>query len=285
MGRDLELGMPTIHPTATVDERAQLGEGVEIGPYCIVSGEVTLGPGVRLLARVSVQGPLTIGAGTVVYPNACLGFEPQDYKFKPGSSTAGVVIGENCLIREHVTVHAASKQDRPTRVGNRVFLMVNAHVGHDSMIGDDAILVNNAALAGHTEVHDRAILSGGVMLHQFGRIGRMAMCSGGSILTNDVPPFCMTAQRNMLVGLNLVGMRRSGMPREEIDAVRKAYREVFKRNPPRDELLAQLMERGEKSPAVRTMYEFVSTTRRSITPVGGRRYRMATNAPTEEFSE
>jgi UDP-N-acetylglucosamine acyltransferase len=277
--------MPIVHPTAIVDERAQLGEGVEIGPYCTVSGEVTLGAGVRLLARVSLQGPLTIGAGTVVYPNACIGFEPQDYKFKPGAQTAGVTIGENCLIREHATVHAASKADKPTRIGNNVFLMVNAHVGHDSVVGDHAIMVNNTALAGHTELHERAIMSGAAMLHQFGRIGRMAMCSGGSILTNDVPPFCMTAQRNMLVGLNLVGMRRSGMPREEIDAVRKAYREVFKRNPPRAELLEQLNERGEQSPAVRIMYEFVSSTRRSITPVGGRRYRMANNAPTEEFSE
>lgn len=277
--------MPIVHPTAIVDERAQLGEGVEIGPYCMVSGEVTLGAGVRLLARVSLQGPLTIGAGTVVYPNACLGFEPQDYKFKPGAQTAGVTIGENCLIRENVTVHAATKMDRPTRIGNSVFLMVNAHVGHDSAVGDHAIMVNNTALAGHTELHERAIMSGASMLHQFGRIGRMAMCSGGSILTNDVPPFCMTAQRNMLVGLNLVGMRRSGMPREEIDAVRRAYREVFKRNPPRAELLEQLKERGEQSPAVRLMYEFVSSTRRSITPVGGRRYRMATNAPVEEFSE
>lgn len=277
--------MPIVHPTATVDERAQIAEGVEIGPYCSVVGEVTLGPGVRLLARVSLQGPMTIGAGTVVYPNACLGFEPQDYKFKPGAATAGVTIGENCLIREHATVHAASKADKPTRIGNHVFLMVNAHVGHDSEVRDHAIMVNNTALAGHTELHERAIMSGGAVLHQFGRIGRLAMCSGGSVLTNDVPPFCMSAQRNMLVGLNLVGMRRSGMPREEIDAVRRAYREVFRLNPPRAELLEQLRERGEQSPAVRHMYDFVAATKRSITPVGGRRYRMASNAPTEEFAE
>lgn len=277
--------MPTIHPTATVDERALLSEGVEVGAYCIISGPVTLGPGVRLLPRVSLQGPLTIGARTVVYPNACIGFEPQDYKFGPGSQTAGVTIGENCLIREHVTIHAASKLDRPTRIGNRVLLMVNSHVGHDSEVRDDAIMVNNTAMAGHTELHERAIMSGGVVLHQFGRIGRLAMCSGGSVLTNDVPPFCMTAQRNMLVGLNLVGMRRSGMPRHEIDAVRLAYREVFRMNPPRAELLAQLKERGEQSEAVRYMYEFVLGTKRSITPVGGRRYRMASNAPAEEFAE
>lgn len=276
--------MPKVHPTATVDERARLGEGVEIGPYCIVTGDVTLGPGVRLLTRVSLQGPLTVGAGTVIYPNACIGFEPQDYKFKPGSPTAGVVIGEGCLIREHATVHAATSLQKPTRLGDRVFMMVNAHVAHDAEVRDDAILVNNSAMAGHTELHERAIMSGGVVMHQHGRIGRLAMCSGGSVLTNDVPPFCMAAQRNMLVGLNLVGMRRAGMPRSEIDAVRSAYREVFRRNPPRAELLEQLRERGEQSPAVMLMHDFVVASKRSITPVGGRRHRLMSNAP-EEFAE
>lgn len=276
--------MPKVHPTATVDERARLGEGVEIGPYCIVTGDVTLGPGVRLLTRVSLQGPLTVGAGTVIYPNACIGFEPQDYKFKPGSPTAGVVIGEGCLIREHATVHAATSLQKPTRLGDRVFMMVNAHVAHDAEVRDDAILVNNVAMGGHTELHERAILSGGVVVHQFGRIGRLAMCSGGAVVTNDVPPFCMSAQRNMLVGLNLVGMRRAGMPRSEIDAVRSAYREVFRRNPPRAELLEQLRERGEQSPAVMLMHDFVVASKRSITPVGGRRHRLISNAP-EEFAE
>lgn len=276
--------MPKVHPTATVDERARLGEGVEIGPYCIVTGDVTLGPGVRLLTRVSLQGPLTVGAGTVIYPNACIGFEPQDYKFKPGSPTAGVVIGEGCLIREHATVHAATSLQKPTRLGDRVFMMVNAHVAHDAEVRDDAILVNNVAMGGHTELHERAILSGGVVVHQFGRIGRLAMCSGGAVVTNDVPPFCMSAQRNMLVGLNLVGMRRAGMARGEIDAVRAAYREVFRRNPPRAELLGQLRERGEQSPAVMLMHDFVVASKRSITPVGGRRHRLMSNAP-EEFAE
>ncbi len=273
--------MPSIHPTATVDDRAVLADDAEIGPYCIVSGAVTLGPGVRLLARVSLQGPLTIGAGTVVYPNASLGFEPQDYKFKPGSPTAGVVIGAGCLIREHATVHAATNREKPTRIGDRVFLMVNSHVGHDAEVRDDAILVNNVALGGHAEVHERAIVSGGCVLHQFGRVGRLAMCSGGSVMTNDVPPFCMAAQRNMLVGLNLVGMRRSGMPRAEIDAVRGAYREVLRRNPPRAELLAKLAERGRESPSVMLMHDFVAATKRSITPVGGRRHRLATDEPED----
>jgi UDP-N-acetylglucosamine acyltransferase len=276
--------MPKVHPTAVLDDRVETADDVEIGPYCLLTGPVRLGPGVRLLTRVCVQGPAVIGAGTIIYPNACIGYEPQDYKFKPGAPTAGVEIGANCIIREAATVHAATNHERPTRVGDRVFLMVNSHVGHDALVRDDAILVNNVALAGHTEVHERAILSGAVVVHQHGRVGRLAMCSGGSVVTNDVPPFCMSAQRNMLVGLNLVGMRRSGMPRHEIDAVRRAYREVLKRNPPRAEVLQQLAERGADSPAVRLMHDFIAATKRSITPVGGRRYRLASNAPEEDES-
>lgn len=273
--------MPTVHPTAIVGPEVVLADDVIVGPYCVLESAVRLGAGVRLGSHACLKGPLTVGAGTAVYPHASLGFEAQDYKFRPGTPTAGVVIGENCLIREHATVHAATNTDRPTRVGDRVFLMVNAHVGHDAVVHHDVILVNNAALGGHTEVFDRAILSGGVIMHQHGRVGRLAMCSGGAVVTNDVPPFCMSAQRNMLVGLNLVGMRRSGMAGEEIDAVKRAYGEVLRRNPPRSELLGELAERGRSSPSVLLMHDFVAGARRAIAPVGGRRINRSSNAPGE----
>lgn len=273
--------MPTVHPTAFVDADAHLADDVHIGPYCVISGPVVLGPGVRLIAHVSIQGPCMVGDGTIVYPNASLGFEPQDFKFKPGSPTAGVKVGRHCLIREHATVHASTRPDRPTTVGDRVLMMVNTHLGHDAWVGDDVILVNNSLLAGHTEVQSRAILSGGAMLHQFGRIGRMAMCGGGSVLSNDVPPFCMTANRNTLVGLNLVGLRRSGMPAEEINAVKRAYSQVFRVNPPRSELLAMLDERARTSDAVAEMAAFIRASKRPICPVGGRRTRQSSNAPEE----
>ncbi|MFK7883438.1 MAG: acyl-ACP--UDP-N-acetylglucosamine O-acyltransferase [Phycisphaerales bacterium] len=276
--------MPNVHPTAIVDPASQLADDVEIGPFCCITGPVKLSEGVRLLSHVTITGNSSIGANTIVYPNAAIGFEPQDYKFKPGMLTAGVSIGENCLIREHATVHAASKEHRPTTIGDRVFLMVNAHVGHDATVHNDVILVNNVALAGHCEVFDKAIMSGGSMLHQFGRVGRMAMCSGGSVLTNDVPPYCITAQRNMLVGINLIGMRRSGMPRSEIDAVKSAYREVFSKNPGRKEMLDMLDERGQNSPAVAEMATFVRGSKRSLTPVGGRRYRNA-KRPADQGEE
>lgn len=263
--------MDQIHATAVVEGDVKLGEGVEIGPYCVVRGDVTLNDGVRLLSGVSIQGPATIGNETVVYPNASIGYEPQDYKFKPGSETAGVTIGHNTIIREHVTVHAATKLDEPTRIGNRVMMMVNSHAGHDARVGDDVVIVNNCLLAGHAQVHDRVVMSGGVMVHQFGRVGFGVMCSGGSILSNDVPPYCMTAGRNMVMGLNMVGMRRSGMPKEEIEAVRYAYRRVLRLNPPLGEMRAQLEELAAGSEAVRKISDFIRDAKRPITPVGGRR--------------
>lgn len=248
-----------------------MGEGVEIGPYCVVRGDIELGDGVRLLSNVSLQGPLKIGAGTILYPNASIGYEPQDYKFKPGSPTAGVVIGEGNIIREHVTVHAASNEHTPTRVGDRCMLMVGSHMGHDARVGSDVVIVNSTQLAGHTVVQDRVTMSGCVLVHQHCRVGRQAMCSGGSILTGDLPPYCTSAGRNMVVGLNLVGMRRAGMAASEIEAVRHAYKRVLRQNPPLSEMRDQLYELGESSMAVRQIAEFIAEAKRPIVPVGGRK--------------
>jgi UDP-N-acetylglucosamine acyltransferase len=263
--------MSQIHETAIVEGNVTLGEGAEIGPFCIVRGDVTLGDGVRLLSSVSIQGPVTIGKGTILYPNAAIGYEPQDYKFKPGSQTAGVVIGEDTILREQVTIHAASNDHTPTRVGSRTMMMVGSHAGHDSVVGDDVVIVNSTSLAGHTVVEDRATLSACVLVHQHCRVGRQTMSSGGTVLTGDLPPYCMAAGRNMVVGLNMVGMRRSGMPKEEIEAVRNAYKSVLRLNPPLAEMREQLAELAQGSEAVGRIAEFIAAAKRPIVPVGGRK--------------
>jgi len=250
--------MTQVHSSAIIGDEVELGEGVEIGPLCIVSGKVKLGVGVRLISSVTIQGPVEIGPNTVLYPNAAIGFEPQDYKFTPGMPTAGVVIGADSIIREYVTVHAASNDRTPTRIGDRVMMMVYSHAGHDVTVGDDVILVNAVHLAGHSRVDDRAIIAAGSMLHQFGRVGRQAMTSGCTVMTGDLPPFCMAVGRNRIVGLNLVGMRRSGMPAEEINAVRYAYKTVLRKNPPMLVMKEMLNELGRQSPAVQLMADFVT---------------------------
>jgi len=263
--------MPKIHKTAIVDEQVILADDVEIGPYCVLSGQITLGAGVKLISMVHLQGPLTVGAGTVFYTHATIGFGSQDAKVKPGDPTAGVVIGKDCIFRENTTVHSASNTEKPTQIGDRAFFMVNAHAGHDVTVGDDVILVVNVGLGGFSEIQDRVLLSGGSMVHQFGRVGRQAMTSGMTALTNDLPPYFLAVERNTVVGLNLVGMRRSGMSREEIAAVRSVYTEVFRRNPPMNELREILAERGKTSKAVDEIYQFILSSKRAICPVGGRR--------------
>lgn len=256
--------MAQIHPTAIVSKEAEFAPGVEIGPWCEIRGKVRLGEGVRLMARVSIEGPVEIGAGTLLYPGACIGMPPQDVKFKPGDPTPGVRIGCNTLIREFATVHAASKPDAPTIVGDRVFMMVNSHVGHDSKVGNDAILVNSVLLAGHVDVGERAIVSGGAAIHQFCRVGRLAMVTGVIGMTRDVPPFCLSGTRNRISGLNVVGMRRAGIPRDDISKLRTAFREAFRRAMPRQEIVACLEEHGRGCSLAKEMADFVRTAKRAV---------------------
>lgn len=256
--------MPTIHPSAVVSADAVLAPGVEIGPGCVLSGPVTLGEGVRLIGHVHLSGPVTVGEGTEIYPFACVGFPGQDFKFKRGDRTAGVRIGKGCILREGVTVHAATNDHTPTSVGDRVFMMAYSHAGHDARIGDSVIMVNGAGVAGHGQVGDGAILSGAALVHQFCRIGRMAFISGGAATSMDVPPFCILAERQRLGGVNLVGMRRAGIPREQITEVRRAFRDVFRKVMPRDQMVAILRDRGATCPAVMEMAEFVAASKRGI---------------------
>lgn len=258
---------PVIHPSAIVDSRARLAPGVEIGPGCVVRGEVSLAQGVRLIGGVYIEGPVEIGDGTLVYPGACIGFPPQDVKFKPGMPTAGVKIGANCLIREHVTIHSASKapgEGAPTTIGDNVFMMANSHAGHDAKVGNGVILVNAVLLAGHSEVQERATLSGAAMVHQFGRIGKFAFISGGTAQAMDVPPFCIAGARNTIHGINAVGLRRAGFPREHITLLRQAFREAFRVALPRKEQVAVLRELGKTCPPVLDMAEFVEKSKRGI---------------------
>lgn len=259
-----------IHPTATIDPEAELSPGVEVGPNCTIRGDVKLGRGVVLIANVFLQGPLEVGEGTVMYPNVCVGFPPQDFKFKPGMASAGVKIGSQCVLREGMTIHQASKAPGagpPTTVGDRCFLMVQSHLGHDARIGNDVVMCNGAMLAGHTEVGDKVTISGNVAIHQFVRVGRLAMLSGLVAISRDLPPFCISGERNTMHGLNQVGLRRNGVPREEITMLRRAFREAFRVRLPRSEQNAILAELGKQSAHVRELAEFCAASKRGLVAV------------------
>jgi UDP-N-acetylglucosamine acyltransferase len=259
-----------IHPTAYVSKACELAEDVEVGPHCILDGAVRLGRGVRLIGHVYIQGPATIGEGTTVYPFASIGFPAQDFKFKPGDPTAGVSIGAGAVIREHVTIHAATSREIATSIGDRVYMMVNSHVGHDCEVGRNSVLVNNSAVGGHAVLGEGVTLGGAAMIHQHTRVGRLVFFSGLTGASMDVPPFCLVPERNRVGGLNLVGLRRAGMPREHITQVRRAFREVLRPVLQRSEMIAILTELGRDCPPVMEMAQFVTEARRSICPGAGR---------------
>jgi UDP-N-acetylglucosamine acyltransferase len=221
--------MANIHATALVDPAAKIGSDVEIGPYCVVGPQVELGEGAVLHSHVVVTGRTRLGEGCRVYPFASIGHIPQDQKYRGEESS--LVIGDHTVIREHATINPGTAGGgMVTRIGSHCLLMVGCHVAHDCELGDHVILVNNATLAGHVTVGDHAILGGLSAVHQYVRIGAYAFIGGMSGVTADVIPFGMAIGAGRvatLAGLNLVGLKRHNFPREEIQGLRQAYRELF----------------------------------------------------------
>jgi UDP-N-acetylglucosamine acyltransferase len=247
-----------------VSAEATVGEGSSIGPRCVIEGPVVIGEGCRLLGDCRLHGDTALGSGSVVYPYACVGFGPQHVKIKPGDPIGGVRIGPGAVLREHATVHASMYPGQHTVVGERLYLMVSAHIGHDCVLGNDVIVCNGALLAGHCEIGDRVYVSGNAAVHQFCRVGTGAMLAGGTACNLDVPPYCTLVGPNMLGGLNLVGMRRSGVPREEITLARQAYREAFRARVDRAEQMRRLEALADRSAPVRLMADFVRGTKRGV---------------------
>jgi UDP-N-acetylglucosamine acyltransferase len=260
-----------IHPSAVIEPGVTIGKNVKVGPWCYIraaKGPVVLEDGVELISHVTIQGPARIGQGTKMWPGVCVGFEPQDVKFTDQTPTAGVVIGPNGLLREGATVHAASKMDRPTTIGARVFMMTNSHFGHDCQIGDDVTMVSASLCAGHVEIGNKVTVGGGAAVHQFVRIGRFAFIAGLAAVAAEVPPFTLVVNRNELAGLNLVGMRRNGFASRDITMTRKAFREAFvdgRTKPQMVEILEKMDQQTEGGcgPA-RELAEFVKLSKRSV---------------------
>lgn len=219
--------MTSIHPTALVDPAAQLGEGVEIGPYCIVGPDVALGDRVRLLAQVNVGGATTIGADCVLHPFVALGGPPQHTGHK-GEKTR-LVVGERNTIREHSTMHCGTAMGRGvTTVGSDGLFMANTHVAHDCLVGDRVVLAQGAIIGGHVTVEDFVFIGGLAAAHQFSRIGRYAFIGGLAAVTKDVIPYgSVWGNHAHLEGLNLIGLKRRGFSREQINTLRSAYRLMF----------------------------------------------------------
>ncbi|MEM6887815.1 MAG: acyl-ACP--UDP-N-acetylglucosamine O-acyltransferase [Pseudomonadota bacterium] len=215
--------MANIHSSAIIDEGAQIDPTVRVGPFCLVGADVTLRAGVELKSHVVVTGETCIGQNTVIFPFSVIGEIPQDLKFK-GEKTQ-LEIGERNTIREHVTINTGTDGGGGiTRLGNDCLLMAGSHIAHDAQIGDRCIIVNSVAIAGHCILEDDVIVGGLSGVHQFVRIGRGAIIGAVTMVTNDVIPYGLVqSKRGELDGLNLVGLKRRGVAREDITALRAAF--------------------------------------------------------------
>ncbi|MDX2083571.1 MAG: acyl-ACP--UDP-N-acetylglucosamine O-acyltransferase [Rickettsiales bacterium] len=216
-----------IHSSAIVDKRAQIADNVEIGAYSTIGAEVKIGAGTIVKSHVVIDGDTIIGKNNIIYPFTTIGLAPQDLKFKGEKSK--VIIGDNNSIREHVTIHLGTLEgNMETKIGNNCLLMVGVHVAHDCVIGDNVIMANNVTLAGHVQIDDHVVIGGLSAIHQFARIGEGAMIGGMSGVENDVIPFGLVmGERAALAGLNLVGMKRRGISRDDIHALRNFFKKIF----------------------------------------------------------
>ncbi|WP_404933102.1 acyl-ACP--UDP-N-acetylglucosamine O-acyltransferase [Nitratireductor sp. L15S-10] len=249
-----------IHPSAVIEPGAELGQGVRIGPFCHVSSGARLHDDVELIGHVTIMGDTTLGESCQVYPQAVLGAPPQNFKHKGGKST--LEVGAHCVIREGVTFHAGTDTSRgKTTVGSHGLFMAYSHVAHDSDVGNHVTMANYAGLGGHAEIGDHVIISGYAAVHQFVRIGHHAFLGGFAAVVGDVIPYGMAVgDRACLRGLNLIGLKRSGMPREDIAALRKAYRMLF----------AEGNSLDENARAVRSAYPSSQLIGDIVAFVGGR---------------
>lgn len=244
-----QAGKPVkIHPSAIVDPAAQLGADVEIGPFAIVEAGAQIGDRCKLGPRSTVKSGATLGEENTLYEGAVLGGLPQ--LAAPTGPPGKLVVGDRNVFRENVTVHLAMTEAGVTRIGSDCLLMVASHIAHDCVVSDRVVLTNNVMLAGHVSVGERAFLGGGSAVHQHCRVGRIAMVGGMARVTQDVLPFVtIDGDTGAVVGLNRVGLRRSGMSREEMAEIKEAYRIIYRSGESFADRLTLLTERFQEGPA------------------------------------
>ncbi len=264
--------MPSVHPTAILEGDVDLADDVVVGPHCVLSGPITLGAGTRLIGNVYLYGPLVAGSDNTIYPFACLGFAPQHTAFDPRTSGPGVLIGSGNIFREQVTVHRALTDEGPTTIGDGNCFMAASHVGHDCRVGNECVLVNNAMLGGHVIVEDRVTVGGGTFIHQFCRVGCGVMFAGAAGTSRDVPPYFMITGINICGGVNLVGLRRSGRPRDQIDDARWVYQTLYRKGLSMKAAKEALKERADR-PMVAEYLRFIASSERGLCPAKGQAVR------------
>ncbi len=255
--------MSQIHPSAIIEEGAQIGQDVSIGAFTIIGSEVKIGDGTSIGSHSLITGKTTIGRHNEIFSHATIGSIPQDLKFD--GEDVELIIGDHNTIREYTlfnpgTIGGGSK----TVIGNKNLFMGYVHVAHDCIIGNNCIFANVATLAGHVEIGDHVVVGGLTPVHQFCKLGNYAMIAGGSVVTQDIPPFCLAeGNRAVLRGLNLTGLRRNLKNRSDVDQIKKAYKEIFESGNAISDT-AKALKLKNDNPYVMELASFVTETKRGI---------------------
>jgi UDP-N-acetylglucosamine acyltransferase len=248
--------------TARVHPDAVVGPGVAIGEYAIVEEDVAIGAGCRLEPYVYVKRWTTLGEHNEISSGTVLGTDPLDKNF--AGERSYLRIGDGNIIREHYTVSRGTQPESVTEIGDSNYIMTSGHIAHNSKIGNNCVIASCALVAGHVEVEDQAFISGGVVIHQYSKIGRLAMIGGNSRVNSDVPPYFLYSDFNVAAkGLNLVGLRRAGFSREEIAALKSAYRILYRSGLKLEEALARIGAELDTE-HTRHLVEFVRSSKRGI---------------------
>ena len=256
--------MTNVHPTAIVEDGAELGDGVEIGAYSIIGPTVTIGAGTRIQPHVVVDGKTTIGEGCNFFPFSCVGTQTQDLKFSGGDTF--VEIGDRTTLREYVTVNSGTNEGEITRVGSDCTILAYCHVAHACKVGNEVIMSNGATLAGDVIVEDQAIIGGLTGVHQITRIGRLCMVGGCSKIVKDCAPFMIVdGSPAQMRGVNVIGMERRGIDNSVRDALKKGYRTLFRKGFSTQQALAEIRDAGEMCPEMEHLVAFIEDSERGIT--------------------
>ena len=256
--------MTTIHPQALVDSKAELAEDVQVGPFAIIGPEVKIGAGTVVGPHAILKGPTTVGMRNRIFQFASVGEDCQDKKYK-GERTE-LVIGDDNIIREGVTLHRGTFQDRGiTHIGSNNLFMCYVHVAHDCVVGDNIIMANNTAIAGHVHIGNGAILGGGTLVHQFCRIGQFAMTAAGTVVLQVIPAFVTcSGNRAEAHGMNIEGMRRRGVDSDVINRLREAYKTVYRRGLTLDQAITELDQDNAGCAEVDAFLDSLKSSQRGI---------------------
>ncbi len=255
--------MAKIHPTAIVSKKAKLADNVQVGPYTIIGDNVIIGKATKIYAYCVIEGNTTIGSGCEIFTGAVIGSRPQDLKYKGEKSF--LKIGDNNIIREYSTFNPGTGEGSKTIVGNNNLFMAYSHIAHDCVIGNNCAIANNGTLAGHVTIEDKAVVGGLVAIHQFVRIGALSIIGGCSKVVQDIPPYSTCDGHPARVyGLNLVGLKRNGIPKDSIEQLDRAFRILFSAGLTTKHALDKVKKEVPSGNEVSYLVNFIKNSQRGI---------------------